>query len=84
MNHFPGISTTQTRAKYFLTLPRIFRDYQQLAPNERRRISLADYLKEQEGVAFRGKVGLALGLVWPVDHQWSEASEAGRDLVCKK
>lgn len=23
---FPGISTIQTRAKYFLTLPRIFRD----------------------------------------------------------
>src|SRR6187549_2876076 len=45
---FPGISTIQTRAKYFLTLPRIFQDYKQLKPNERRRLSLADYLKQQE------------------------------------
>jgi hypothetical protein len=45
---FPGISTIQTRAKYFLTIPRIFRDYKQLRPNERRRLSLADYLKQQE------------------------------------
>jgi hypothetical protein len=45
---FPGISTIQTRAKYFITLPRIFRDYKQLRPNERRRLPLADYLKQQE------------------------------------
>lgn len=45
---FPGISTIQTRAKYFLTLPRIFRDYRQLKANERRRLTLADYLKQQE------------------------------------
>jgi len=45
---FPGISTIQTRAKYFLTLPRIFRDYKNLRANERRRITLADYLKQQE------------------------------------
>lgn len=45
---FPGISTIQTRAKYFLTLPRIFRDYKQLKPKERRRVPLADYLKQHE------------------------------------
>lgn len=45
---FPGLSTIQTRAKYFLTLPRIFRDYRQLTPGERRRMPLADYLKQQE------------------------------------
>lgn len=45
---FPGISTIQTRAKYFLTLPRIFRDYKQLRVNDRRRLALADYLKQQE------------------------------------
>lgn len=45
---FPGVSTIQTRAKYFLTLPRIFRDYKQLKPNDRRKLSLADYLKQQE------------------------------------
>ncbi|RLS99127.1 MAG: hypothetical protein DWI15_00265 [Planctomycetota bacterium] len=47
---FPGVSTLQTRAKYFLTLPRIFRDYEQLTVNERRRISLADYLTQQENL----------------------------------
>ena len=47
---FPGVSTVQTRAKYFLTLPRIFRDYEQLTVNERRRISLADYLTQQENL----------------------------------
>ena len=45
---FPGISTIQTRAKYFLTIPRIFRDYKQIKANERRKTSLADYLNEQE------------------------------------
>jgi hypothetical protein len=45
---FPGLSTIQTRAKYFLTLPRIFRDYRQLTPGERRRTPLADYLTQQE------------------------------------
>lgn len=48
---FPGISTIQTRAKYFLTLPRIFRDYQRLKHHVRRRRSLSEYLKEQENVS---------------------------------
>ena len=47
---FPGISTIQTRAKYFLTLPRIFRDYKQLKVSDRRRLTLADYLKQQENL----------------------------------
>lgn len=45
---FPGISTIQTRAKYFLTVPRIFRDYKRLSVNERRKLPLADYLRQQE------------------------------------
>lgn len=45
---FPGISTIQTRAKYFLTIPRIFQDYKKLNLAERRRSSLADYLKDKE------------------------------------
>ena len=28
---FPGFSTLQTRAKYFITVPRIIRDYLQLS-----------------------------------------------------
>jgi hypothetical protein len=47
---FPGISTIQTRAKYFITVPRIFRDYKALRPAERRRLPLADYLKQQENL----------------------------------
>ena len=50
---FPGISTIQTRAKYFLTIPRIFRDYKQIKANERRKTSLADYLNEQENRCMR-------------------------------
>ncbi|MEI9533536.1 DUF6361 family protein [Moellerella wisconsensis] len=43
---FPGISTIQTRAKYFVTIPYIFHDYRRLArPN---RPSLNDYISQQE------------------------------------
>lgn len=46
---FPGISTIQTRAKYFITVPRILRDYQELpAAKKRRYKGLQDYLKERE------------------------------------
>ena len=45
---FPGISTIQTRAKYFLTIPRIFKDYKGLRVSDRRKLSLVDYLKQQE------------------------------------
>lgn len=45
---FPGFSTLQTRAKYFITVPRIIRDYLQLAPARQRRVSLTDYLHAQE------------------------------------
>lgn len=45
---FPGISTIQTRAKYFLTVPRIFKDYEKLQANKRRRKKLSVYLNEEE------------------------------------
>ncbi|WP_084003804.1 DUF6361 family protein [Cupriavidus pauculus] len=45
---FPGFSTVQTRAKYFVTVPQIFDDYWALTPKERRRRSLESYLKESE------------------------------------
>src|SRR5262245_17022559 len=45
---FPGISTIQTRAKYFLTLPRLLREYQALPPHFRRKHPLADWLNDQE------------------------------------
>jgi hypothetical protein len=45
---FPGISTIQTRAKYFVTLPRLLREYQALPPHFRRNHPLADWLNDQE------------------------------------
>jgi hypothetical protein len=45
---FPGFSTIQTRAKYFITVPRIIRDYLTLGPRAQRRTSLRDYLESQE------------------------------------
>jgi hypothetical protein len=54
---FPGISTIQTRAKYFLTVPRIFKDYEQLPAHKRRRRKLADYLNEHENLCMEAMVG---------------------------
>lgn len=48
---FPGISTIQTRAKYFITIPRIVRDYQ--AFPSRKRQGLQSYLKAQENEVAR-------------------------------
>ncbi|MBN1566822.1 MAG: hypothetical protein JXA73_03180 [Acidobacteria bacterium] len=45
---FPGISTIQTRAKYFIIVPRILRNYEQLPDKQRRGVSMEDYLAEQE------------------------------------
>lgn len=45
---FPGFSTIQTRAKYFITVPRIIADYLNLSPNKRHHTSLEAYLKKQE------------------------------------
>jgi hypothetical protein len=53
---FPGISTIQTRAKYFLTVPRIFKEYERLPANKRRRRKLADYLNDHENQCMRAMV----------------------------
>lgn len=46
---FPGISTIQTRAKYFITVPRIIRDFELMTDAQRRRAGgLARYLADQE------------------------------------
>ncbi|QQQ68424.1 hypothetical protein JJQ94_11735 [Pseudoalteromonas sp. GCY] len=46
---FPGISTIQTRAKYFITVPRILRDYyEQCSANKRKAPSIESYLKDAE------------------------------------
>ena len=43
---FPGFSTIQTRAKYFITIPRILRDYINTPPKERGKFS--SYLEQIE------------------------------------
>lgn len=51
---FPGISTIQTRAKYFITVPRILRDYDNLSLSQKRQSKpLEAYLKEQENEVAR-------------------------------
>lgn len=51
---FPGISTIQTRAKYFITVPRIIRDFELMTDAQRRRAGgLARYLSDQEDACAR-------------------------------
>ena len=48
---FPGISTLQTRAKYFIIIPQILNDFLMLNPsNQIRQKGLSDYLKKQENI----------------------------------
>ena len=45
---FPGISTIQTRAKYFFIVPYILYDYQKLSTAKQRTLSPDKYLEERE------------------------------------
>lgn len=45
---FPGFSTIQTRARYFLAVPKIMLDWAGKSAAYRRKHSLADYLRETE------------------------------------
>lgn len=45
---FPGISTIQTRAKYFFIIPNIFREFENLNAADRRKTTARSYLKERE------------------------------------
>ncbi len=45
---FPGISTVQTRAKYFFTIPSLLWDYQRLSPTQRKNNPIAKYLDDKE------------------------------------
>ena len=53
---FPGLSTIQTRAKYFITVPRIFKDYERLPAHHRRKRKLADFLKDHENPCMEAMV----------------------------
>jgi len=53
---FAGISTVQTRAKYFLTVPRIIKDYEKLPAHQRRRRKLTDFLNDHENLCMEAMV----------------------------
>jgi len=53
---FPGLSTIQTRAKYFITVPRLFKDYEKLPAHQRRKRKLADFLKDHENLCMEAMV----------------------------
>jgi hypothetical protein len=50
---FPGFSTIQTRAKYFVCVPQIFADYWALDAKSRGRLPLTTYLKDVEDALAR-------------------------------
>ena len=45
---FPGISTIQTRAKYFFIIPYILYDFLKMPPKERKKKSIIKYLEQRE------------------------------------
>lgn len=69
---FPGFSTIQTRAKYFITVPRIIRDYMALDARTQRRTSLRDYLESQENEVAR---------VLVAQHGSAESGIIGSEMV---
>jgi hypothetical protein len=63
---FPGISTIQTRAKYFIIVPRILADFERLPVSRRR--DAAEYLSRRERECLEKLVGVegkseALGII---------------------
>lgn len=50
---FPGTSTIQTRAKYFIIIPRIFKEYQSKYENKKSRPKFRDYLRKRENQIIR-------------------------------
>ncbi len=45
---FPGFSTIQTHAKYFIIVPRILREFKNLPRAEQTKKKLSEYLKQKE------------------------------------
>lgn len=63
---FPGISTIQTRAKYFFYIPYILRDYQLLPPSQKRKISASKFLEQSE-----------FQLMWDLSKKYKEIPDNG-------
>lgn len=63
---FPGISTIQTRAKYFFYIPYILRDYQLLPLAKKRKISASNFLEQSE-----------FDLMWDLSDKYRETPNNG-------
>lgn len=50
---FPGISTIQTRAKYFFIIPRIIHEYQHQYSRQTKRPTLSEFLRKRENEIIR-------------------------------
>ena len=50
---FPGTSTIQTRAKYFILIPRMFKEYQIKFENKKTKPKLKEYLRQRENQIIR-------------------------------
>jgi hypothetical protein len=50
---FPGFSTIQTSVKYFIMIPRIFRDWDELARSRQARSTFEAYLRDSENLLAR-------------------------------
>jgi len=69
---FPGMSTIQTRAKYFITVPRILRDYQLLNSAGKRRPDAFKFLSDSENEVAKALVNF---------HDENEGGIIGRTRV---
>lgn len=72
---FPGISTIQTRAKYFIIVARILRDYQSLSGAQKKRVGFAKkYLADRENDVAR---------ILVQKHSEDEVGIIGRSMIEK-
>lgn len=72
-NMFPGISTVQTRAKYFFIVPNILWDYQRLTPTQRKNTPITKYLDDREHK-----------LMWHLADKYKDVSNSGVIGITKK
>lgn len=63
---FPGISTIQTRAKYFFLVPYMIKDYSRLPEKERNKKKLSEYLRTAENE-----------LIWRCAEDYGHSEELG-------
>ena len=70
---FPGISTIQTRAKYFFIVPYLLYDYQRLSSAQQKKISPDKYLEKRE-----------YEVMWKLAEQYKDKKETGVIGITKR